>query len=312
MTTVITYEDAKANQVTKIRRVNEKDVGTLQTPFLGSRENPDLPFACLEVFSPRRCSSPHFHDVDQFQIMIAGKGKMGRHDIAVNSVHFSRSYTPYGPLIADAETGLTCMIIRPRPGTRAQHSREAIANLRQIPDRHPWQITRDINFPLIGSSSVVLQPVSEIQDENGLATYTLSMNPNSSAFTPDPSRGNGLFVVVLKGSLLHDNKEANALTLVYVSPKETKFEICAGSGGLEGLIVQFARAQPQLASGVKEAERQPRSKAWQCLLCSFVYDEAAGLPAEGIAPGTRWEDLPASWTCPDCAAEKHDFDQVVR
>ena len=85
MTTVITYEDAKANQVTKIRRVNEKDVGTLQTPFLGSRENPDLPFACLEVFSPRRYSSPHFHDVDQFQIMIEGKGKMGEGGLPAGS-----------------------------------------------------------------------------------------------------------------------------------------------------------------------------------------------------------------------------------
>ena len=27
-------------------------------------------------------------------------------------------------------------------------------------------------------------------------------------------------------------------------------------------------------------------KVWQCVVCGFVYDEAAGLPAEGIKPGT--------------------------
>ncbi|WP_405180740.1 rubredoxin [Nocardia sp. NBC_01377] len=35
-----------------------------------------------------------------------------------------------------------------------------------------------------------------------------------------------------------------------------------------------------------------------------------GLPDDGLAPGTRWEDIPADWTCPDCGAEKADFDMV--
>ncbi|HUF81483.1 MAG TPA: rubredoxin [Burkholderiales bacterium] len=48
----------------------------------------------------------------------------------------------------------------------------------------------------------------------------------------------------------------------------------------------------------------------QCLLCAFVYDEEAGLPEEGIAPGTRWEDVPETWSCPDCSATKRDFVMV--
>jgi len=40
------------------------------------------------------------------------------------------------------------------------------------------------------------------------------------------------------------------------------------------------------------------------------YDEAAGLPDEGIAPGTRWEDVPMNWTCPECGARKEDFEMV--
>ena len=37
-------------------------------------------------------------------------------------------------------------------------------------------------------------------------------------------------------------------------------------------------------------------KKWMCILCGFVYEEALGIPDEGIAPGTRWEDVPADWT----------------
>jgi rubredoxin len=47
-----------------------------------------------------------------------------------------------------------------------------------------------------------------------------------------------------------------------------------------------------------------------CLICGFIYDEAAGLPDEGIAPGTRWEDVPMIWTCPECGARKEDFEMV--
>ncbi len=33
-------------------------------------------------------------------------------------------------------------------------------------------------------------------------------------------------------------------------------------------------------------------KTWVCLICGWVYDEKAGDPDEGLAPGTRWEDIP--------------------
>lgn len=51
-------------------------------------------------------------------------------------------------------------------------------------------------------------------------------------------------------------------------------------------------------------------RTWMCVVCGFLYDEAAGLPEEGIAPGTRWEDIPDTWTCPDCGVTKDDFEMV--
>ena len=51
-------------------------------------------------------------------------------------------------------------------------------------------------------------------------------------------------------------------------------------------------------------------KAWLCVLCGFVYDEAEGMPDHGIAPGTRWADVPADWICPDCSCSKVDFEMV--
>jgi rubredoxin len=51
-------------------------------------------------------------------------------------------------------------------------------------------------------------------------------------------------------------------------------------------------------------------KKWQCFFCGFIYDEAEGLPEEGIPPGTRWEDIPEDFVCPDCGASKADFEMI--
>lgn len=52
-------------------------------------------------------------------------------------------------------------------------------------------------------------------------------------------------------------------------------------------------------------------RKWICMVCDFVYDEGQGLPAEGIPPGTRLEDIPDSWACPDCGVTKADFEPFV-
>lgn len=51
-------------------------------------------------------------------------------------------------------------------------------------------------------------------------------------------------------------------------------------------------------------------KKWQCEVCGWVYDEELGWPEEGIAPSTRWVDIPADWSCPECLAAKADFVMV--
>lgn len=51
-------------------------------------------------------------------------------------------------------------------------------------------------------------------------------------------------------------------------------------------------------------------KKWQCIVCGFTYDESVGDPDSGLAAGTRWEDVPESWSCPDCGAVKGDFEMV--
>ncbi|MFZ5975145.1 MAG: rubredoxin [Bacillota bacterium] len=50
-------------------------------------------------------------------------------------------------------------------------------------------------------------------------------------------------------------------------------------------------------------------KRYVCTVCGWVYDEQAGLPDEGIAPGTAFEDLPDDFVCPLCGADKDAFEE---
>jgi rubredoxin-NAD+ reductase len=51
----------------------------------------------------------------------------------------------------------------------------------------------------------------------------------------------------------------------------------------------------------------PAYRKWQCIACGDIYDEALGSPLDGIPPGTRFEDLPDDWMCPNCGALKASF-----
>lgn len=51
-------------------------------------------------------------------------------------------------------------------------------------------------------------------------------------------------------------------------------------------------------------------RVFMCVICGFIYEEKYGLPEEGLPAGTRWEDVPETWMCPDCSAMKDEFEMI--
>lgn len=51
----------------------------------------------------------------------------------------------------------------------------------------------------------------------------------------------------------------------------------------------------------------PAWRAYICQACGYVYHERDGDVESGLAPGTRFEDIPADWYCPICGVTKADF-----
>ena len=48
-------------------------------------------------------------------------------------------------------------------------------------------------------------------------------------------------------------------------------------------------------------------KKYVCLICGYEYDEETGCPEAGIAPGTKFEDVPEDFVCPLCGVLKENF-----
>jgi rubredoxin len=51
-------------------------------------------------------------------------------------------------------------------------------------------------------------------------------------------------------------------------------------------------------------------KQYICIVCGLIYDEAEGWPDDNIEAGTKWEDVPDDWECPDCGVGKEDFELI--
>ena len=52
-----------------------------------------------------------------------------------------------------------------------------------------------------------------------------------------------------------------------------------------------------------------KMEKYVCSICGYTYDPAQGDPDNGVAPGTKWEDVPADWVCPVCGVGKDQFEQ---
>ncbi|UCD13071.1 MAG: flavin reductase [Thermoplasmatales archaeon] len=60
----------------------------------------------------------------------------------------------------------------------------------------------------------------------------------------------------------------------------------------------------------KEIKKEEKKMSrYGCKVCGYVYDPEKGDPDNGVAPGTKFEDLSNDWVCPVCGAGKEDFEK---
>ena len=188
---------------------------------------------------------PHFHGIDQFQVVVGGRGMLGKHEVQPVCVHFSKAYTGYGPITAPEDTSLFYFTLRAQsePGAFFLPT----ARDKQRPGRKR-NLTVDVAVSGASpSASTTLDPVIDPETE-GLAAWHLKIGGNANSVGPDPMLGGGQYYIVLDGELRYAGNAYERWSCLFVSPPESSPTIGAGGDGLEALVLQF----PFWESGTKQ------------------------------------------------------------
>jgi rubredoxin---NAD+ reductase len=80
-----------------------------------------------------------------------------------------------------------------------------------------------------------------------------------------------------------------------------------GSVGAQ-IVAGPPQARPAPAGGSAVREATSVGALYICRACGLIYDEAKGDEDSGLAPGTRFADIPDDWACPLCGVTKADFE----
>lgn len=208
--------------------------------FSATPEEPEQPVAFLVDKRAHGIVPPHFHEVNQFQIIAEGSGRLGKQEVHPFTVHYTNGFTGYGPICADEE-GIAFFTLRNRYNPGGTHYFPAGRSfMKPAPRRHRVSDHLELSAAesLQSRNEEVLETVFELEAD-GLAAWFLRAIPDAVAYVPSPIQGGGQYVVVAGGTLVHDGIELPRLSCAYVSSEEGPMPLQAGPDGLEVLIVQF-------------------------------------------------------------------------
>ena len=221
--------------------VDPKAMGALEyrAPAAGETRPPQAFLVEQEV---NAVVHPHFHFVDQFQVVVDGAGRIGRHEVVPITAHFAGASTAYGP-ITPGEQGLKYFTLRASAdGTGAQFLPAAKARLAAGPRRYA------LADPVLPSTPEALaarrEAVTEavLTEPDGLAILMLRIPPDGQLAAPDPRHGAGQSLLVTEGAIHHAGQVMGRLSALFVSPDEAPFVALAGAMGAEILLLQYPRA----------------------------------------------------------------------
>src|SRR6201996_6183276 len=133
--------------------------------------------------------APHFHYVDQFQVIVSGDGILGRHPVSPLTVHFAGAHTGYGPIIP-GENGLSYFTFRASADeTGAQYLPAASARMRKGQRRNLVAKHLPISSPAELTSRQQNAIDVGLEEEDRLNVQLLRIAPNRGLQLPDFSLG---------------------------------------------------------------------------------------------------------------------------
>jgi hypothetical protein len=209
-------------------------------PETGDAES-DTPNCKLIEQQPHGVLQSHFHIVDQFQIMVAGDGLLGKHQVAPYTVHFAAKHTGYGPITA-GEQGLHYMVFRLGKDAGAGYLPEQRGDMKDLPRRHvmgaPVGCLNETQRAAL--ESTVEHKAIAIQAD-GLCATIYQAPAQQPIVAPEPISGRGQFIYIAAGSAVKDDQTHEAGTAIFIASTEPQATLTTGPLGAEILVMQFPK-----------------------------------------------------------------------
>ena len=213
----------------------------------GNRAGVDrnTPQAFLVDMKPENTIKPHFHDTDQFQVLVAGSGKLGRHVVPILALHYVDHHTGYGPIIS-GRGGLSFFTIRARRDSGPIYLHDSNHKEFLKPSKKRYLVVENIAL----STEPVMENRNEPEFESllqggdtsdGLGAFMVRVGSGKVAVGPNPSTTAGQYYLVVNGSLKISDINYPIWSLIYLTTTDSPFVINGGLHGVEALLLSFPR-----------------------------------------------------------------------
>ncbi|WP_374442923.1 hypothetical protein [Stella sp.] len=200
------------------------------------------PQAFLVEQEPGAIVHPHFHHVDQFQVVVAGSGTIGKHAVRPISAHFAAAHTGYGP-ITPGPDGLHYFSLRASADcTGAQYLPGARERMRAVPRRN---VFAPAIAPTAPSGYAGMEPVrveTLLEEADGLSFRYVRIAPEVDAILDGLAAGAGQSVVVTAGAIRHDGRLLRRWSALFVPADRSTLPVRSGPEGADLLVLRYPRA----------------------------------------------------------------------
>ena len=216
--------------------VNKALLGASQPAPSASPARGPSPNAYLVCQEPGALLHPHFHQADQFQVFVAGTGRIGTHAVAAVTVHLAAAHSPYGPVVAGPD-GLQYLTLRHQWDPGAQWMPDEAPRLRSIRGR----VHRTHTSERIDAHAAVLPAgeacrVTSVVQDNRAAAWVVDLGPEACWRQDTPADS---FIYMLAGTAETHGTTLAPEACLFASRDEGAIRLAAGPAGARVLLAQF-------------------------------------------------------------------------
>lgn len=240
MITGATYEQSLA---TRKHYFLPNGTGFWKTDFIASAHDAlPSPQAFLVEQDANQVILPHFHEQNQFQIIVQGGGTLGRSVVAPITVHYAAAYTGYGPITA-GDDGLWYFTFRPMMDNGALFVHESRDKMQPVPRKHyhsaPLGVTDERELALLAAAEI--QTIHT--DPSGPTVATTRVPPRQPLPADGFGQGGGRFLLVTSGAFLANGMRYAKWSCLWIGAGAAPLEGIAGEHGAEVFCLEFPRTE---------------------------------------------------------------------